>query len=171
MYQAISIAATGLINQQRRIDTIADNMANINTVGFKAARLDFKDALHTTGGFGNVATPAPEGNQQKGYGVMMSAITRSFLDSSLINTEQQLDVAITGEGFFEVLTDTGELRYSTGGSLYLSNNDDGGSLTLVTSHGYNVLDSEGEPIFIPEGTTAIDIAPDGRIFFYGVPQE
>ena len=170
MYQAISIAATGLINQQRRIDVIADNMANINTIGFKASRLDFKDALHVAGGLGPVATPAPTGNVQKGLGVMMAAVTHNFENSSLISTEEPLDFAIIGEGFVEVQTPAGELRYNTGGTFYLSNNDDG-TMHIVTAQGYSVLDSDGQPIFIPEGMNGISIAADGAVVFHGVPEE
>jgi flagellar basal-body rod protein FlgB len=75
MYEAMSIAATGLKMQQRRLDTIADNIANINTVGFKSSRLDFKDALYTAG-LGPAYTPG--GNQQKGHGVMVATISQNI---------------------------------------------------------------------------------------------
>lgn len=167
MYEAIFIAKTGLTNQQRRIDTTADNIANINTVGFKSARLDFKDALYTAG-FppAPAATPEPQGSQQKGHGVMTAAITRNFHTGSLIETESQLDVALIGDdGFLELRTPTGERLYSTGGSLYLSTNDDG-TAHLVNSNGYFVQDTEGNDILVPEGTTWVSLAQDGELTFH-----
>ena len=101
MYEAMMIAATGLTNQQRRLDTIANNVSNVNSTAYKSARLDFKDALYTAG-----IVPArprtPDGNQQKGHGVMIAGITKDFSMGNLQVTERNLDAAIEGEGFFAI---------------------------------------------------------------------
>ncbi|NLT57761.1 MAG: flagellar hook-basal body protein [Clostridiales bacterium] len=163
MFEAILIAATGLSGQQRRIDTIADNLANVNTAGFKAARLDFKDALHTAG-FGQAATPAPAGNQQKGHGVMTAAITRRFQDGAMMKTDNPLDFAMEGGGFFAVRTAEGELAYSAGGPLYLGGGEEG-RFYLTTASGHRLLDREDNPIEVPAGTAQIEVAQNGEIRF------
>lgn len=162
MYEAIMIASTGIINQQKRIDTIAHNLSNVNTVGFKATRVDFKDALYTSG-FGNVATP--DGNLQKGHGLMVAGTTKLFDAGSILVTENMLDIAIEGEGFFEVLDQNGNLFYTRGGNFYISTSDEG--MHLVTSSGYYVQNTDGESIVVPEGTTSVEIDPNGTIRFIG----
>lgn len=162
MYEAIMMAATGLVNQQRRLDTIADNVANINTAGFKASRLDFKDALYTAG----VSTGpvySPDGNLQKGHGVMTASITKLFSGGSLLATESELDFAIEGDGFFEVKDSYGALLYTQAGNFYTSTEADG--MYLVNSQGYYVQSGAGTNILIPEGTTEISVSTDGLITF------
>ena len=162
MYEAMMIAATGLTNQQRRLDTIASNVSNVNTVAYKSARLDFKDALYTAG-----ILPAlprtPEGNQQKGHGVMVAGITKTFAMGNIQTTERPLDFAIEGEGFFELEDAAGNSVYTRNGSFYL---DD--ALYLVNADGLFVLDTEGERISVPYGIFRIDVSEDGRIAYsYG----
>ena len=162
MYEAMMIAATGLTNQQRRLDTIAHNVSNVNTVAYKSARLDFKDALYTAG-----ILPAlprtPEGNQQHGHGVMVAGITKSFAMGNIQTTERPLDLAIEGEGFFELEDSSGNSVYTRNGNFYL---DD--LWYLVNDDGLFVLDTEGERISAPYGTYRIDVSEDGRIAFsYG----
>ena len=164
MYEAMMIASTGLHNQQRRLDTIAHNIANVNTVGFKNSRLDFKDALYTAGIVPALPrTPEPEGNQQKGHGVMVAGITKDFTQGSYQSTERHLDVAINGEGFFAVENIDGETVYTRNGSFNLSVEDDG--VYIVNGSGYYVLDTDGARIRIPDRTESISIAHDGSIAF------
>lgn len=162
MYEAVFMAATGLVNQQRRLDTIADNVANTNTVGFKTARLDFKDALYTAG-----IDPGPayteDGNLQKGHGVMTSAITSDFSTGALITTESMLDFAIDGDAFFEVLDPYGNRYYTRAGNFYSIEGVTG--LELVNSQGYFVQDNNGQNITIPEGTTDIAVSEEGLMVF------
>jgi len=161
MYEAMMIAATGLQNQQRRLDTIANNVANINSAAFKSVRLDFKDALYTTGHTpGPPRTSAPEGNQQKGHGVMVAGITKNFTTGSIQRTERNLDVAIEGEGFFELADIDGELVYTRNGSFHL---DDAGF--LVSAEGLFVHDVNGERVWAPYGTDTVSIETNGRIVF------
>ena len=161
MYEAMMIAATGLLNQQRRLDTIANNIANVNTVGYKNSRLDFKDALYTSGIVpGLPRTRAPEGNQQKGHGVMIAGIAKDYRTGSVQTTSRPLDVAIEGEGFFELEDVNGEICYTRCGSFYL---DDAGY--LVNGNGYFIHDTDGERIIAPYGTDTVGIDLRGVITF------
>jgi len=166
MYLAMSIAASGLSNQMRRIDTIANNIANVNTAGFKNARLDFKDSLYTTGITpGPPRTPAPEGNQQKGHGVMVAAITRDFRPAHVERTDRNLDFAIENEGFFSFSSPTGdgEIFYSRNGAFNLSVEETG--IYLVNGEGLYLLDVNENRIEVPVETSVIASTPDGIIRF------
>lgn len=162
MYEAVYMAATGLTNQQRRLDTIANNVANTNTVAFKTARLDFKDALYTAG-----IDPGPAytegGNLQKGHGVMTAAITSDFSTGTLTTTDNALDFAIEGDAFFEVMDSYGNRYYTRAGNFYMSTGANGSE--LVNAQGYFVQDANGNNINIPEGTTQIEVSPTGLMTF------
>jgi len=164
MYLAMSIAATGLLHQQRRVDTIANNVANANTVGYKNSRLDFKDALYTTGITpGPPRTPAPEGNQQKGHGVMITAITRDFNPGNLDRTNNPLDFSIENEGFFSFEDPNGGILYGRNGAFTLSVEANG--TFLVNGQGQYVLDVNEQRIAIPFGITQIASGTDGTLYF------
>ena len=161
MYEAVLIAATGLTNQQRRLDVIANNVANVNSVAYKTVRLDFKDALYTAGVVpGRPRTPEPNGNQQKGHGVMVTGITKDYRTGSIQTTGRELDFAIEGEGFFEIEDIDGSILYTRNGSFHAD--DDG---WIVTSDGYWVHDVNGQKIQAPDGTDRIIVSIDGRISF------
>ena len=162
MYLAKSIAASGIRNQQYRIDQIASNVANANTVGYKNARIDFKDSLYTYGL--NPSRPrTPEGNQQKGHGLMLNAVTRDFKPGVLQRTERPLDFSIEGEGFFSLSDASGDLVYTRNGSFHLS--VENGTTFLVNGEGLYVLDQNGERITIPAEVTTIGVAADGTLEF------
>ena len=162
MFEAVYMAATGLTNQQRRLDVIGDNISNTNTIGFKASRLDFQDALYTAG-----IAPGPEytpsGNLQKGHGVATASITNELTLGALLTTGNTLDFALEGDAFFQVIDPYGNLLYTKAGNFYAVNGETG--LALVNSEGYYVQDSEGENIVFPEGTTDIGVSPEGIISF------
>jgi len=162
MYEAMNIAATGLYNQQRRLDTIANNVANVNTAAFKNARLDFKDALYTAGYIPGKAR-SPEENQQKGHGVMIAGIVKDFSTGSLIRTDRSLDLAIEGEGFYALSDPDGNTVYTRNGSFNLSTEDDG--VYLVNSDGLYIQDADGERIRFPELTSGIRVDTKGVITF------
>ena len=168
MYEAMMIAATGLQNQQRRLDTIANNVANVNSTAYKSARLDFKDALYTAG-----IVPAkprtPDGNQQKGHGVMIAGIAKDFSTGSFQSTERSLDVAVEGEGFFELGDGDGNLVYTRNGSFDQSAEEDGNY--LVNGEGYYVHSADGSRIMIPDGTDTIKVNEDGSISFIAYEEE
>ena len=162
MYEAVYIAATGLTNYQRRLDVIASNVANINSAAFKSDRLDFKDALHTAR-FTPSYPRTPEGNQQKGHGVMVAGITKDYSTGSFQRTDRELDVAIQGEGFFELEDSNGNLVYSRNGSFEIGVGGNG--LFLVSVDGYYILDTDGNRIELPEGTNSIQFFQDGAVTF------
>ena len=168
MYEALMIAATGLQNQQRRLDTIANNVANVNSTAFKSARLDFKDALYTAG-----IVPArprtPEGNQQKGHGVMIAGIMKDYSMGAIQTTERQFDAAIEGEGFFELGDANGNLVYTRNGSFNLSDEADG--TFLVNGDGLYVHDNNGNRIQVPYGTDTIGIDTKGGVTFTAFGEE
>jgi len=162
MYLAMSAAASGLRKQQLRIDNIANNVANINTVGFKNARLDFRDSLYTAG-----VTPgrprSPDNNQQRGHGVLSAAITRDFKPGSFERTERLLDFAIEGEGFFALRDHNGNTVYTRNGSFHISTEADG--TYLINGEGFYLLDPNEERIMIPFGVNRIDVGVDGSMQF------
>ena len=162
MYLAKSIAASGLRNQQFRIDTLAHNVANVNSHGYKNARLDFKDSLYKTG---IVPGPArsPQENQQKGHGVIFTAITRDFKPGNMERTERALDFTIEGEGFFSLESPAGGVSYTRNGVFNLS--VEAGGVFLVNGQGLYVLDENGARIQIPAETTAIEADVDGTLRF------
>jgi len=162
MFEAAMIAATGLHNQQRRLDTIANNVANVNTTGYKGTRLDFKDALYTSGIVPGLPR-SPEGNQQKGHGVMVAGTTKDFRLGNIQRTERPLDAAIEGEGFFELRGENGEFIYTRSGSFNISAEEDGAY--LVSSGGLYVMDINGERIRLPDDAETIVIEQDGTIRF------
>jgi len=168
MYEAMMIAATGLQNQQRRLDTIANNVANVNSASYKSARLDFKDALYTAG-----IVPArprtPEGNQQKGHGVMVAGITKDFSAGSFQQTDRPLDAVIEGEGFFELGDNDGNTLYTRSGVFEVSAEADGNY--LVNSDGLYVHDAGGNRIAVPYGAETINFNPDGTITFIAFEEE
>lgn len=168
MYEAMMIASTGLKNQQRRLDTIANNVANVNSTAYKSARLDFKDALYTAG-----IVPAkprtPDGNQQKGHGVMVAGIAKDFSVGNMQRTDRQLDVAIEGEGFFELSDVDGNLVYTRNGVFNQSGEEDGDY--LINGDGLYVHDADGNKILIPYGTDTININPDHTITFVAFGEE
>jgi len=163
MYEAKSIAATALRHQQARIDSIANNVANVNTVAYKAARLDFKDALYTAGL--NPSWPrSPEENQQKGHGLMIAQIGKEYSrPGNLERTELPLDFAIEGEGFFSLSDPNGDMLYTRNGRFSLSVEADG--TYIVNGEGLYVLDVNGARIMMPFGTDSIEADVDGTVRF------
>ena len=165
MYEAVMIAATGLRHQQARLDTIANNIANVNSAAYKSERLDFKDALYTSGYIPALPrTPEPEGNQQKGHGVLIAGITKDYRTGAMQTTGRDLDAAIEGEGFFELEDLDGNLIYTRNGSFEMGRVGDGYYLT--NGDGYFIHDANGARIRIPDGTDKVSILNDGTMIFF-----
>lgn len=153
-------ARSGLIAQQQRLDVIANNIANINTVGFKQQRAEFKEMLYQTQS--RVEQPQDEVNMQKGHGVLLSATSRSFVQGAMQMTGLSLDFALEGDGFFTVEDANGNIRYTRDGSFSISMEEDGNY--LVTGAGYYVLDTEGERISIQDvNESEVSVSQDGTI--------
>ncbi len=136
MLKAFSTAATGMEAQQRMVDVTANNLANINTNGFKRSQVDFQDLLYVkirqSGTEVASGITAPAG-LEIGSGVRVASTVKVFSGGELQNTNRPLDVAISGEGFLQVSLPGGELRYTRDGSLQM--NAEG---QLVTSTGYTI---------------------------------
>lgn len=165
MNQSIISAARAIIAQQQRVDTIAGNIANINTNGYKNMRIDFKDALYQT-----MLDPAGgNGNLQKGHGVMLSATSRSFKPGSMVETQRALDFCLDGESFFAVKNPQGETLYTRDGSFAASSNGDGSY--LVNGQGYFVLDDKGQKIKVIGNVSDISVGDDGTISFMPIAKE
>lgn len=162
MYEAMITAASGIRGQQRRLDVIADNMANVNTNGFKASRLNFKDTLHVAGGY---PYADDEANQQKGYGVLTASISRIFSTGSMLTTGRDMDFAIHGDAFFEVMNKDGSISYTRVGNFYFS--EVGGRNYLVTGNGDFILDNADAPITLPDGAHSMAVDTNGHITFKG----
>ncbi len=155
-------AATGMKAQQFNIDTIANNLSNVNTTSYKKQRAEFKDLLYVAMNRGNrVDNDGRPVNLEVGHGVMPTATVKNFKNGSLMETQNPLDVAISGDGFFVVQLPNGEYRYTRDGSFKLS--VEGNRSRLVTSDGYRVLNENGNSIFFNRNVKDIDIDNQGYI--------
>src|SRR5215831_9831459 len=157
MLRSLFTAATGMTAQQQHIDVISNNLANVNTTGFKRGRADFQDLLYQTlrepGAASSNQTEIPTGIQL-GLGVRTAAVQRLFLEGDFQQTQNQLDIAIDGAGFFQIRQPNGETAYSRAGSFKLD------------SQGH-VVNSDGFPlepeITIPNDAVSISIGKDGTV--------
>jgi flagellar basal-body rod protein FlgG len=157
--KALAIAATGMSAQQTNLEVIANNIANINTTGFKRARAEFSDLLYQVErlqGVPNRANQAivPEGSHI-GLGVKTTAIRNVHVQGALTNTGNKLDVALMGQGWFQIEGANGEPLYTRAGSF--NTNAEG---QLVTADGYLVAGG----IVIPEDAIEIVINKSGQFF-------
>ncbi|GAA9514630.1 flagellar basal-body rod protein FlgG [Helicobacter pylori] len=157
MLRSLYSATSGMLAQQTHIDTTSNNIANVNTTGFKKSRADFNDlfyqAMQYAGTNTSNTTLSPDG-MEVGLGVRPSAITKMFSQGSPKETENNLDVAITGKGFFQVQLPDGTTAYTRSGNFKL---DEQGN--LVTSEGYLLVPQ----ITLPEDTTQVNIGVDGTV--------
>lgn len=156
MMRALWTASTGMMAQQLNVDTISNNIANVNSIGYKKTRVEFKDLLYETMERGMVINGKGKPvNLQVGHGVMVSATTKFFTAGNLDNTTNPYDLAIDGPGFFKVVGPKGEEMYTKDGSFKIS--VDGESMKLVTADGYFVQGVNGE---IDLGSNVKDIVID-----------
>ncbi|UOF89363.1 flagellar basal-body rod protein FlgF [Fodinisporobacter ferrooxydans] len=164
MLKSLYSGISGMHAFQTKLDVIGNNIANVNTVGFKTGRVMFSDILSQTvqgASAGNGNGIAGTNPQQIGLGTQISNIDTIFTNGSPETTNNPLDVAISGDGFFTVSNDGGTTQYYTrAGDFSIDNN---GYLTLP--NGYQVLDSNGSPIQIPSGSKFTSIAPDGTVTY------
>jgi flagellar basal-body rod protein FlgG len=157
MIRALYTAATGMQAQQLNIDVIANNLANVNTAGFKKSRADFQDLLYQTmrapGAPSTNNTQSPTGIQV-GLGSRPAAVQRINVQGDYTQTGNALDVAVEGTGFFQVTLPDGTAAYTRAGSFKLDNQS-----RLVNSEGIPI-----EPtISIPDGAEDISIGQDGVV--------
>lgn len=157
--RALSIAATGMNAQQTNLEVIANNIANINTTGFKRARAEFTDLLYQTDRLKGVPSRSnqdiiPEG-VHIGLGVRTAAVRSINTQGSLTATGNQLDLALTGNGWFQIEMPSGETQYSRSGAF----NTNAAGL-LVTTDGHPVIPA----VTIPENAVEVIINESGQVF-------
>jgi flagellar basal-body rod protein FlgG len=155
---ALRTAATGMAAQDLNVDVISNNIANMNTVGYKKQRAEFEDLLYQ-----DIQRPGVQSSDtgtivptgiQIGAGVKAGSVYRITTQGSPTITGNQYDLAINGKGFFQVLLPSGEIAYTRAGNF--SPNANG---QLVTADGYQVQPQ----ITVPQGTTAVTISPGGQV--------
>jgi len=163
--RALWSAASGMIAQQTNVDTISHNLSNVNTVGYKTQKAEFKTLLYqdlqartTTANGETKPTPA-----QVGLGTRVADVNTYFTQGALMASESDTDFAIDGRGFFAVRGDDGEIYYTRNGSFTWAIGNQGA--TLCNQDGYPVLDTKGNPIIIPNGVTSgnMVISQDGSV--------
>ncbi|MBE3134631.1 MAG: flagellar basal-body rod protein FlgG [Acidobacteria bacterium] len=164
MLRAFSTAATGMTAQQMIVDTIANNLANMNTAGFKRTMIDFQDLVYVklqeAGREVAAGVEAPSGFEI-GSGTRPASTLKVFTQGELENTGRQLDVAIQGDGFFEIRLPAGDPRYTRDGSFRINAKGE-----LVTSSGYTV-----EPgITIPSDARSVSVGADGTVTVFTAAQ-
>jgi len=157
MIRSLWTAASGMQAQSLNIDVISNNLANVNTTGFKRSRADFQDLLYETlrsaGSASTQGTEVPTGIQV-GHGTRPAAVQKIFIQGDYQQTENQLDLAIEGAGFFQILQPDGETAYSRAGAFKLD-----GQGRVVTSDGF-ALQPE---ITVPPDATSMTIGIDGTV--------
>lgn len=157
MHPALWVSKTGLSAQDTKMTTISNNLANVNTTGFKRDRAVFQDLLYQIerqpGGMNTQNSELPSG-LQLGTGVRVVGTTKQFTQGNLQVTEQPLDLAVNGRGFFQVQMPDGEISYTRDGQFQINSDGD-----MVTPDGYLL-----EPnITIPENATSVTIGKDGTV--------
>ena len=157
MSNALWIAKTGLEAQQNRLSVVSNNLANVNTTGYKRARAVFEDLLYQNlrqaGGHTSQETELPTG-LSLGTGVRTVATQKLNTQGNLIQTNNKLDTAIQGKGFFQILKPNGDIAYTRNGEFQVNSTGQ-----LVNASGYRVQPD----IIIPENTMSVTIGADGIV--------
>ncbi len=157
MIRSLWTGTTGMHTQQLNIDVIANNLANVSTTGFKKSKADFQDLLYQTmkvpGSQTSSDTESPTGILV-GLGVKPAAVTKVFTQGDLILTENELDIAIEGDGFLQVELPNGNTSYTRSGALKRDSNG-----RITTSDGYPIIPE----ITIPDGARQISISETGIV--------
>lgn len=157
MIKAMRTAASGMVGQQMNVDNIANNLANVNTTGFKRSKVEFQDVLYQNYRRAGVATAAgaevPSG-LAIGYGSKPVSTTRQQSQGDLTQTGNPLDLAITGDGYFQILHPDGTTAYTRDGAFKLS-----GDGRIVNSDGYPMVPE----ISVPTDTVSVFVSPEGSV--------
>lgn len=157
MLRSLYTAATGMVAQQMQIDVTSNNISNVNTVGYKKQRAEFADLFQQTMEYAGTATSttttSPTGISV-GLGVRPTAVTKLFTQGNFKETGNNLDLAITGNGFFQIQLPDGNTGYTRNGSFKLDSTG-----AIVTSDGYRLIPE----IVIPSDTEQVNIGTDGTV--------
>jgi flagellar basal-body rod protein FlgG len=157
MIRALYTAATGMNAQEINVATISNNIANVNSTGYKKSRAEFQDLLYQN--LRLVGTLSPNGNQiptgsQLGLGTKLGSVAKIYTQGDFIQTQNQLDMAITGKGFFQIALPDGTIAYTRAGSYKMNNTGQ-----VVTADGLPL-----EPaITIPQDALQISIDENGSV--------
>lgn len=167
MVRSLWTAATGMIAQQNNVDTIANNLANVNTTGYKTQVNEFKSLLYQ-----NIQTRTTSANgenkpssAQVGLGVRNASISSVFTTGSMLASESETAFALDGKGFFAVRGEDGNTYYTRNGNLKFTLATSGNM--LATTEGLPVLDSNGNPIILGEEyvLSRVQISQDGEVCY------
>lgn len=163
MIDSLYIGATGLRAQQLNVDTISNNLANINTPGFKRSRVNFDDVVQREVLRARAPTGEPGGMARMGSGVDVTGVRQVFTMGELKKTDDPFNVAVKGAGFMEVLRPDGTMAYSRIGRLKV---DQDGMLATADGHPLSAL------IRVPADAKGLEIAGDGTVkATYGADRE
>ncbi len=159
MISALWTSATGMNSQQTNIDVISNNLANVNTSGFKKSKINFADLIYTN--MKDAGTPNAQGAEvptgiEIGHGSKVNSTQKIFTQGNIQNTDSPLDMIIEGDGFFRVQLPNGTFGYTRDGSFKMDSNGN-----IVTADGY-YLDPQ---INIPPDATSISITSDGTVSY------
>jgi len=157
MLRALRTAALGMAAQQLNVDTIANNLANVNTTGYKKSSVEFQDLLYENISSGDASSRdgmEKPGSIQVGLGNKPVSTFKSFSQGNITQTGNSLDIAINGKGFFQIQQPDGSYAYTRDGALRIN-----ASGSLVTSAGLKVYPE----IYLPEGVSGIEISQDGVV--------
>lgn len=157
MISALWTSATGMNSQQTNIDVISNNLANVNTSGFKKSKINFADLIYTN--MREPGTPNAQGAEvptgiEVGHGSKVNSTQKIFSQGNIQNTDSPLDMVIEGDGFFRVQLPDGNVAYTRDGSFKQDSNGN-----VVTSDGYQL----DPPIQINQEATEISITSDGMV--------
>ena len=168
MVRSLWTAATGMIAQQTNVDTIANNLANVNTAGYKTQVNEFKSLLYQ-----NIQTKTTSANgdakpssAQVGLGVRNASISSVFTTGSMLASESDTAFAIDGKGFFSVRGEDGNTYYTRNGNFKFTLATNGANM-LATSDGLPVMDSTGKPIILDQSyiMSKISVSKDGELCY------
>ena len=154
MMRSLWTAASGMKTQQTNVDVIANNISNVNTNGFKSEKAEFKSLLYQTI---QAKTTSANGEEkpipaQVGLGSRLASTTTSYTQGPLNANESDSAFAIQGNGFFQIRGADGDTYYTRSGNFTWTTGNTG--VTLCTQEGYRVLDSQGNPIVLPDGVSS-----------------
>ena len=157
MMRALYTAASGMLAEQLNTDNIAHNLANVNTTGFKKARIEFQDLFYQT--LREAGTPTAQGASipvplQIGLGVRSVAEQKMFIQGNLVSSEHMYDLAIAGEGFFQIQMPNGEIGYTRDGSFKIDKDGN-----IVNANGYYLE----PPISVPQNALHFNVTEDGAV--------
>jgi flagellar basal-body rod protein FlgG len=167
MVRSLWTGAAGMNAQQLNVDNIANNLANVNTTGYKTEVMEFKSLLYQTIQTKSTTATSEEKpiGAEVGLGVRNSSVASIFTQGSLLETPGESNFAIDGDGFFRVQGADGNIYYTRNGNFVFAIDESG--ITLTTSDGLPVLDTDGNKIEFDEGiiTSQITVGTDGSMYY------